>query len=82
MAIVREEEKKETKAGPVLLLFGLGGAVAGVLYWATRAKGALLLFIAQMTAETNGNIKWLIWIAGLAFAAGIALLVALALRGL
>lgn len=43
---------------------------------------ALLLFIAQMTAETNGNIKWLIWIAGLACAAGIALLMALALRGL
>ena len=43
---------------------------------------ALLLFIAQMTAETNGNIKWLIWIAGLAFAAGIGLLVALAIRGL
>ncbi|MBA7642611.1 hypothetical protein ES703_50311 [subsurface metagenome] len=43
---------------------------------------ALLLFIAQMTAETNGNIKWLIWIAGLACAAAIALLVALAIRGL
>ncbi len=38
MAIIREEEKKGTKAGPFLLLFGLGGALAGVLYWATSAK--------------------------------------------
>ena len=48
-----------------------------------RSTGdALLLFIAQMTSETNGNIKWLIWIAGLAAAVGISLLVALAIRGL
>lgn len=46
------------------------------------AGNALLLFIAQMAAETNGNIKWLIWMAGLAAAAAIALLVALAIRGL
>ena len=43
---------------------------------------AILLFIAQATAETNSNVKWLIWIAGFASAAAIAILIALAMRGL
>ena len=43
---------------------------------------AVLLFIAQATAETNSNVKWLIWLAGFAVTAGIGLLIALAIRGM
>lgn len=42
----------------------------------------LLLFIAEATAETNGNVKWLVWVAGLGIAAGLGILIALAMRGL
>ena len=42
----------------------------------------ILLFIAQVTSETNGNIKWLLWIAGVGITAGIGILIALAMRGL
>jgi len=42
----------------------------------------ILLFIAQATAETNSNVKWLIWIAGIAITIGLGFLVALAVRGL
>ena len=40
------------------------------------------LFIAEMVAETNGNMKMLCWVVGFGIAAGIAILVTLALRGL
>ena len=42
----------------------------------------ILLFIAQATAETNSNVKWLIWIAGIAITIALGFLVALAMRGL
>jgi len=41
----------------------------------------ILLFIAQATAETNSNVKWLIWIAGIAITIGLGFLVAVAVRG-
>lgn len=40
----------------------------------------ILLFIAEATAETNGNVKWLLWIAGVGITAGISILIALAIR--
>ena len=42
------------------------------------SSNAILLFIAQATAETNSNVKWLIWMMGLAAAAAIAILIKLA----
>ena len=41
----------------------------------------ILLFIAQATAETNSNVKWLIWIAGIGITVGLGFLIALAVRG-
>ena len=46
------------------------------------ASEAILLFIAQITAETNGNVKWLCWIASVGIAAGLAILIAFAMRGM
>ena len=42
----------------------------------------VLLFIAQATAETNSNVKWLIWLAGVGVTIAIAFLIALAVRSL
>ena len=42
------------------------------------SSNAILLFIAQATAETNSNVKWLIWMMALAAAAAIAILIKLA----
>jgi hypothetical protein len=39
VAITKEEERRKTKAGPLLLFFGLGGVFAGVAY-ALKAKAA------------------------------------------
>ena len=39
------------------------------------------LFIAQMTAETNGSTRLLILITGIGITAGLGVLVALATRG-
>lgn len=46
------------------------------------ASQAILLFIAQSTAETNGNVKLLCWIASIGIAAGITTLIAFAMRGI
>lgn len=46
------------------------------------ATEPILLLIAQATTETNGNVKWLIWIAGIGVTIVIGFLVALATRGL
>ena len=55
------EEKKESRAGPLLLFFGLAG-VAGGLLWATRAKAAPppppppgTNLVGTVTDATTGN---------------------------
>lgn len=44
----------------------------------SRSDG-ILLFIAQLTAETNTDMKWLIRLAGIACAVGLGVLVRMAI---
>ena len=47
----------------------------------SKSDGILLL-IAELTAETNGNVKWILWMICSALIVGIGVLVSLTLRGL
>ena len=46
------------------------------------ATEPIFLLIAEATTETNNNVKWLIWIAGIGVTVALGFLIALAVRGL
>lgn len=47
----------------------------------SRSNGILLL-IAELTAETNGNVKWILWLACAAAMIAVGILTTLALGGM